>query len=92
DWTERTPAERRAAFAAFRRRDPAAARAALEAGFRGEKADMRQALVSALDDGLGEADEPFLEACLDDRASGVRGAAQNLLPRLPGSRLAQRMA
>lgn len=92
DWTEGTPGERRAAFAAFRARDPEQARAALEIRFRKEKADLREALVYGLEIGLSEADEPFLEACLDDRASGVRTAAQRLLPRLPGSRFAERMA
>ena len=92
DWTEGSPAERRAAFAAFRARDPEAARAALEAGFRAEKADMRQSLVAALEVGLAEADAPFLETCLDDRSAGVRGAAQRLLPCLPRSLLASRMA
>ncbi|GEM_PF-1573558 len=92
DWTEGTPAERRAAFAAFRRRDPTAARAALEAGFRAEKAEIRQSLVSALEVGLSEADAPFLETCLDDRSAGVRAAAQRLLPCLTRSLLASRMA
>lgn len=92
DWTEGTVAERRAAFTAFRARDPGSARAALEAVFRKEKADLREALVDALATGLSEADEPFLESCLDDRGSGVRLAAQRLLPHLSGSRFAARMA
>ncbi|BAU90157.1 hypothetical protein MPPM_1552 [Methylorubrum populi] len=92
DWTEGTVAERRAAFTALRARDPEGARAALEPVFRKEKADIREALVHALATGLSAADEPFLEACLDDRASGVRLAAQRLLPGLPGSRYAERMA
>jgi hypothetical protein len=41
---------------------------------------------------LSPADTPFLEACLDDRAGGVRVAAQHLLPRLPGSPYTERMA
>ncbi|MCJ2047425.1 DUF5691 domain-containing protein [Methylobacterium sp. J-078] len=92
DWTEGTVAERRTAFTAFRARDPEGARAALEPVFRKEKADAREALVHALATGLSPADEPFLEACLDDRAGGVRLAAQHLLPGLPGSRYAERMA
>lgn len=92
DWTAGTPAQRRAAFAGFRQRAPEAARAALEAGFKSEKADMREQLVSALEIGLSSADEPFLEACLDDRAGGVRRAAQRTLTDLPGSRFQQRMA
>ncbi len=92
DWTDGTVAERRAAFTAWRARDPEAARLALEPVFRKEKADLREALVGALETGLSEADEPFLEACLDDRGGGVRMAAQRLLPHLPAARYAARMA
>lgn len=93
DWTEEgTWQQRRAAFVAVRRRDPDGARAALEAGFKAEKAVTREHLLSALEVGLNPADAAFLEACLDDRAAGVRAVAQRLLPRLPGSLLASRMA
>ncbi|GJD93092.1 DUF5691 domain-containing protein [Methylobacterium iners] len=92
DWTEGSANERSIAFAAFRERDPAGARAALEAGFKGEKATMRETLVGALRVGLSDADAPFLETCLDDRAAGVRAAAQRLLPFLPNSPFASRMA
>ncbi|GJD77002.1 DUF5691 domain-containing protein [Methylobacterium gregans] len=92
DWTVGTLAERSAAFTALRARDPGAARVALEPVFRKEKADLRNTLVNALATGLSEADEPFSESCLDDRGSGVRLAAQRLLPLLPGSRYASRMS
>ncbi|MDP4022873.1 DUF5691 domain-containing protein [Methylobacterium sp. NEAU 140] len=85
-------AARLAALVALRARDPDGAREALAAGFRGEKAKLRAALLPVLEAGLGPADEPFLEACLDDRAGDVRACAQRLLTRLPGSRLADRMA
>ena len=91
DWTAGNAPARRRAFAAFRHSDPAGARVSLEAAFRSEKAEMRAALVSLLEIGLDPADEAFLESCLDDRAGGVRGAAQRLLPRLPTSRFMQRM-
>jgi len=42
--------------------------------------------------GLSLADEPLLEAALDERDAGVRGWAAHLLARLPGSALGQRMA
>ena len=42
--------------------------------------------------GLTLADEPLLEAALDDRAADVRGWAGYLLAILPGSALGQRMA
>lgn len=92
DWTEGSPSGRRDAFVAFRQRDPEAARAALGTVFKSEKAEMREQLVTALHAGLSAADEPFLESCLDDRAGGVRRAAQRLLPLLPGSRFMERMS
>ena len=48
--------------------------------------------MAALLVGLGLADEPFLESCLDDRARPVREEACRLLDRLPGSARAARMA
>ena len=48
--------------------------------------------LSVLADGLSLADEPLLEAALDDRAAEVRSRAAHLLARLPGSALGQRMA
>lgn len=92
DWTLGPLPERRRLFAAMRAADPGGARDALAAAFRSEKAEARAAFVEAMEEGLGGADEPFLEACLDDRSAAVRGAAQRLLVRLPDSRLAGRMA
>jgi hypothetical protein len=48
--------------------------------------------VELLADGMSMDDEPFLESALDDRRREVRQAAANLLTRLPGSRMSQRMA
>ena len=59
---------------------------------RPRKEEIRASLVTALHVGLSEADEPFLEACLDDRATGVRTAARHLLAELPLSHRADRMA
>lgn len=50
-----------------------------------------QSALALLAVGLGPDDEAFLEAALDDRRKEVRAAAQRVLARLPGSRLAQRM-
>jgi hypothetical protein len=90
-WETGTPEQRLAALRDWRARDPQAALAALAAAWSSEPPDQRAALLAALAVGLGADDEAFLEAALDDRRKEVRAAAQRLLVRLPGSRLAQRM-
>ncbi|MEN9936310.1 MAG: hypothetical protein RLZZ387_2889 [Chloroflexota bacterium] len=57
-----------------------------------ERAADRAALLAELRAGLCAADEPLLEGALDDRSAEVRAAAAELLSRLPGSALIQRMA
>jgi hypothetical protein len=56
-----------------------------------ETPDDRAALLGALATGLSPADEPQLEAALDDRRKEVRIAALDLLALLPDSAYAQRM-
>ncbi|GAB3145198.1 DUF5691 domain-containing protein [Microbispora hainanensis] len=90
-WELGTSGDRRAFLAALRHRDPAAARELLERGWSAETPEDRSVFVPILADGLGMADEPFLESVLDDRRREVRQAAADLLTRLPRSRLALRM-
>jgi hypothetical protein len=90
-WDTGTPEQRVAALSGWRARDPQAALAALAAAWSSEPPDQRAALLARLDVGLGPDDEAFLEAALDDRRKEVRAAAQRVLARLPGARLAQRM-
>lgn len=86
-WTRRV-----ALLTAVRRHDPAAGLRMVDQTWRAEPATGRATLLEALEVGLSDADEPFLETALDDRAATVRAAAATLLDRLPNSRRAQRMA
>lgn len=69
----------------------AAARDLMRSTWKEDAADDRALFVSALVVGLDAQDEAFLEACLDDRSKQVRTAAAELLSRLPGSALVNRM-
>jgi hypothetical protein len=91
-WQTGTKAERLVALRALRQADPEKARSLVATTWATDPADERAAIVEAFVEGLGMADEPFLEAALDDRGKTVRRAAAELLPRLNGSRFAARMA
>jgi hypothetical protein len=91
-WADGEPAERRALLERLRRSDPAAALALLERTFAEETWEDRAVFAGTLAHGLSDADEPFLEAALDDTRKIVRTAAATLLAGLPTSRLATRMA
>ncbi|MFC3688603.1 DUF5691 domain-containing protein [Aquipuribacter hungaricus] len=89
-WRFGDHAARVAWLSAARRRDPAGSRELLAAELRSLPVDQRAALLGVLAAGLGDADEPLLERCLDDRAGPVRRAAALLLCRLPRSAHADR--
>lgn len=87
-----TRAERLALLTALRRTDPDRGRELVESTWHTETAANRGQLLDTLAAGLTDADEPFLESTLDDKAPTVRAAAAALLDRLPDSRRARRMA
>jgi len=91
-WNTGSPPQRAAALRAMRSADPAAALASLQSCWAQEAADLRAALLPCLEVGLSLADEPFLEAALDDKRKEVRSAARELLAILPGSQLSARCA
>ncbi len=78
-------------IAALRGRDPMRARELVQAAWKEEPCQRRADLLGALLTGLSMADEPFLEGCLSERGKDVRAKAAELLSRLIGSRLCQRM-
>jgi hypothetical protein len=84
-WPTGRRGERRAWLAALRRREPDQARDLLAAGWSREAVADRDKLLEILEIRLSGADEPFLEAALDDRKSSVRQVAARLLATIPDS-------
>ncbi|MEV4217694.1 DUF5691 domain-containing protein [Nonomuraea sp. NPDC049725] len=91
-WELGSAADRLAYLRRLRAAEPGEARRLLESTWERETPDDRAAFMAVMATGLSMDDEPFLEAALDDRRREVRQEAANLLTRLPGSRLAGRMA
>jgi hypothetical protein len=91
-WRLGDAGQRRSCLAALLAADPAAARDLVRGSWDAAGPAERIMFLSVLADRLGPADEPLLDAALDDRAEDVRGRAAHLLARLPGSALGQRMA
>ena len=91
-WATGTRDARRLLLTRLRATEPGPARELLASTWVTETPEDRAAFVDVLAAGLSMEDEPFLEAALDDRRKDVRLAAAGLLRRLPGSRLAARMA
>ncbi|HEY7184859.1 MAG TPA: DUF5691 domain-containing protein [Blastocatellia bacterium] len=90
-WETGGGAQRRAVLAELRKRDAARARGLLASSWERESPKGRADFLTALENGLSLDDEAFLEAALDDRRKEVRGAAVDLLARLPESALRRRM-
>ncbi len=93
-WRLGDAGQRRGYLAALRARAPDAARELVAGRWDAASAGERVMFLSVLADaaGPGPADEPLLEAALDDRAEDVHSWAAYLLTQLPGSALGRRMA
>ncbi|MEU8813348.1 DUF5691 domain-containing protein [Actinoplanes sp. NPDC048796] len=92
DWQTGSSGERLGHLTALRATDPGGARELVESTWSRDSSDDRARFIAALATGLSMADDPFLERALDDRRKEVREAALELLRRLPGSGLRDRMA
>jgi len=92
EWALLPSPARLPALARLRADDPAAGRALIESTWPTDSVRDRTAHLESLRIGLGPADEPLLEAALDDRAGAVRDAAAAVLDALPESARARRMA
>lgn len=90
-WETGTVPERLAVLTTVRRCEPARAIRMVQQSWSTDRADDRRKFVAVLEESLSQDDEPFLESLLDDRSKVVRRAAADLLGRLPGSRLRERM-
>jgi hypothetical protein len=97
-WRLGEASQRRGYLAALRASDRDAARGLIVGSWDAASAGERVMFLSVLADGpkgsmsLSPADEPLLEAALDDRAEDVHSWAAYLLASLPGSALGRRMA
>jgi hypothetical protein len=91
-WRLGDASQRRDYLASLLATDPHAARDLVRDGWDRAGPRERVMFLSVLAGRLGPADEPLLEAALDDRAEDVRRWAAYLLASLPGSALGQRMA
>jgi hypothetical protein len=90
-WETGSRSARLAYLRRLREADKDAARGLLNQTWPDESPDDRPAFLAVLETGLSLADEPFLEAALDDRRKEVRDRAADFLVRLPESRLVARM-
>ncbi|MCZ7648093.1 MAG: DUF5691 domain-containing protein [Planctomycetota bacterium] len=74
----------------LREKAPDLARQALQSTWREDSTEDRADFLEQFDTGLSIRDEPFLEECLDDRRKEIRQLAEDMLLRIPESRLRSR--
>lgn len=91
-WETGAASERLAVLRRLREETPNLALSLLAGSWASEPPENRASFIQALGIRLNPADEPFLEAALDDRRKEVRKSAAELLSRLPESHLCRRMS
>lgn len=91
-WRDGSKTDRHALLRQLRHFRPDLGRALVASSWKSEATPNRISFIRLLETGLSMADEPFLEAALDDWEAQVRRKATELLACLPQSRLCQRMA
>lgn len=90
-WQTGNKPTREALLRELRQSDPVRARELVASTWKEDNAEERTTFIEALKIGLSMADEPFLEAALDDKSKNVRRAIATLLATLPESPFYQRM-
>ncbi|TDN39889.1 hypothetical protein A8B98_16560 [Hymenobacter sp. UV11] len=90
-WTHGPPAQRRRFLQTLRRKNPGQARALLAATLPQVSPGLQAELLQDLQGPVEPADEPWLTPCLASPDPRVRQRAANLLVRLPGSTLVERV-
>ncbi len=90
-WETGTREARETVLRRVRAKDPAKARELVASSWAQDPAELRALWLAIFETGLSLDDETFLESALDDRRKEVRVKAAELLQRLPGSQLQQRM-
>lgn len=91
-WETGTHEERQALLRLWRNQTPEVATRKIASTWNEDKAEHKRDFLLTLRTGLSLADEPFLENALDDKSVVVRRAAADLLARVAGSRLVERVA
>jgi len=92
DWARLRTTDAVDALAALREGDPHGARELTAAHWSELPAALKERVLESWRVGLSAADEPFLDALLDERSARVRDAARALLRGLPTSAFGTRMA
>lgn len=90
-WQTGKSGERAALLTTIRRLDAARGLALVQSTWATDGADERSKFLTAMLEGRSMADEPFIEAALDDKSKNVRAQATQFLGLLRGSRLRARM-